>query len=513
MAVQYPDYRADPNGTPQINGAPGFISAVEKGYKLAQLPEQMKQEALMKRAQLAKAQADTTGQENVNNSYQQELAARLAQSAATTANTQATTGYTNKQTSRYDDTVNSALARDRALNANTYANTALTGTQNKAATYELQQQQAIIAAIRAAQQAAQNGQQPQDGAPQPQQQPPGGYGGSAPQPQYQPGQGGAMYAPPQQNIGAPQQPQGGMPMQGTVPQTQPPTAGGAAPTPPIPSNEKLIQPGNKAQAYLDELSQNPLYAKYLEKMGVSAPKIDTKYNATSGQIITTTTWPSGKVTASATPLTDGSNGIQVSTDDQGRPIVKIGGSASGNRSGGGLATDAYGNLISNPTTTTQTNLQQRDIGKDVAVPYLDELANNLPQFQNLGKRGLTAAEGVLNNFGADFKAPSEKATGESAITLASEGLLKAFGLYGAHANIEEVKATLRPQWGESKKGYEKRIQAYKADTINNAIAQKEKLAGIKVRENDTKKLDAAKVKHLTDNYSLEQLKEMQGTAQ
>lgn len=508
MAVQYPSYRADPNAVPQINGAPGFISAVQKGYQLAQLPEQMKQEAILRRAQAQKAQVDAQYAEP-------EAQGRIAQQQAQTGYLGAQTTYQQKQTGRYDDVINSSLARDRALNASTYASAALTNTQNRAANYDLQQQQAIIEAIRQAQAAAQNG-----GQPQPAPQANTGYDApqTAPAPQYQPGQGGAMYAPPQQNAPqvapqgmlqpAPQaSPQGAPGLPGTP---QPQT--GASPTAPVPSSEKVIQPGSKDRAYLDDLATNPLYAKYLERMGVSPPKTETKYNATSGQVITTTTWPSGKITANATQLTNGSNGIQVSTDEQGRPIVKIGGASSG-RGQGGLGMDADGNLISLPTTATQTNLQQRSIGEQVAQPFLQDITKNLPQFQNIGKQGLTAAEGVLNKFGADFDAPSQKAKGEAAITLASEGLLKSFGLYGAHANIEEIKNTLQPKSGESVAGYKRRIIDYANTTIKNAQGATKNLAGIKVGANEAPKVDAAKVKHLTDNYSLEQLKQMQGAAQ
>lgn len=487
MAVQYSSYKADPNGTPQINGAPGFISAVQKGYQLAQLPEQMKQEALLRRSQAQKAQVDAKYAEP-------EAQGRIAQSAASTADTQASADYRNKQTSRYDETVNSSLARDRALNANTYANTSLTNTQNSGAQDDLKYQRAFYAAL----QAAQNGQE------QPQPQPADGYGHAAPQPtgapQYQPGQGGAPLAAPQ-----------GAPTGAYQGQAAPSPQGGQQPAQQAALLTKVVQPGNASQAYLDDFAANPLYAGRLEKMGIPGIKTSTHYDSNSGQLITTTQYPSGKVTSSATPLTEGGNGTTVSYDDNGKPIIQIGGKR---RSGsGGLALDGDGNVISMPTNTTQTNLQQRSIGEQVAQPFLKDITSNLPQFQNIGKRGLTNAEGVLNQFGADFDAPSQKAKGEAAITLASEGLLKSFGLFGAHANLEEVKNTLQPKSGESVDGYKRRIVDYADTTISNAQKATKNLAGIKIgQDGSDNTVDSAKVKHLTDNYSLEQLKQMQSGA-
>lgn len=486
MANQ-PNFRADPNAVPKINGWPGVIDSVQKGYKLAQLPEQMKMEKMLKAAQLAKTQAETTGQENINQYYGKEADQRIAASKAAT-------DYQNKQTSRYDDVIDSGLLRDKNLNANTAAQTSLYNTQASAAQDDLNYQRDLYAAIKAAQ------------SGQPQTQPATSYGQPAPQatsaPQYQPGQGGAPFAAPQQNISSPQAQVG---------------QGGAQQAPSSQQNTNgqqtyLVQEGDPSQYYLDSMSLNPLYAKQLAKMGVSAPKVSTTFNGTSGLMVTTTQLPSGRITTTTTPVTSGSNGIQVSTDDQGRPIVKIGGSASGNRSGGGLARDADGNLISMPTQATQTNLQQRSIGEQVAQPFLKDITDNLPQFQNIGKRGLTAAEGVLNQFGADFDAPSQKAKGEAAITLASEGLLKSFGLYGAHANIEEIKNTLQPKRGESVEGYKRRIIDYADTTIKNAQGATKNLAGIKVGGNEAPKIDEAKVAHLTNNYSLEQLKQMRETA-
>lgn len=283
MANQ-PVFRADPNAVPQINGWPGLINSIQKGYQLAQLPQQMKMQQMLQAAQLQKYQAETEGQNLNNQYYGQEAEQRIAASKASS-------DYQNKQTSRYDETVNSGLLRDKTLNANTQANTGLTNEQLLAARLDRQQ----IADFYKVLNQGQAGQ----GAPQQQG---GGYYDNPPQqqpqpqevPLYQPGQGGAPMMAPQQNMGAPQ-PQGGQPVQA------PGQQGAFQPTP---SSEKVVRPGRKDQAYLDDFAANPLYAKQLSKIGVSGIKTDTKYDSKSGQLITTTEYPSGKITSSAMPLLD-----------------------------------------------------------------------------------------------------------------------------------------------------------------------------------------------------------------
>lgn len=58
MAIQYPDFRADPNSVPNAGGWQNVISNVQKGYMLSQLPAQMKMQRALQQAQLQKAQQD-----------------------------------------------------------------------------------------------------------------------------------------------------------------------------------------------------------------------------------------------------------------------------------------------------------------------------------------------------------------------------------------------------------------------------------------------------------------------
>lgn len=47
--VAYPDFSADPNSVPKVNGLPGIIDNIQKGYMLAQLPEQVRNQRAKER--------------------------------------------------------------------------------------------------------------------------------------------------------------------------------------------------------------------------------------------------------------------------------------------------------------------------------------------------------------------------------------------------------------------------------------------------------------------------------
>lgn len=284
MANQ-PVFRADPNAVPQINGWPGVLNSIQKGYQLAQLPQQMKMQQMLQAAQLQKYQAETEGQNLSNQYYGPEAEQRIAASKAAS-------DYQNKQTSRYDETINSALARDRALNANTYASTNLTNEQMLAARTDRQQTADFYKAL----QSGQSGQ----GASQPQS---GGYYDNAPQqqspqPQYQPGQGGAMYAPPSQGMGQPapqQMPQGG-PQQGgqTAPSAEMQQTSG--------DGQVEISPGDPSLYHIDAAyDANPQFKKQFEDRGMTK-KTSVQVNPKTGQVMAVTTYPSGRIVATNSDL-------------------------------------------------------------------------------------------------------------------------------------------------------------------------------------------------------------------
>jgi len=56
MAIQYPDFRADPNAVPQLKGLPTFVESLQKGYMMAQLPSQMRMQRAQQQADLLRTQ-------------------------------------------------------------------------------------------------------------------------------------------------------------------------------------------------------------------------------------------------------------------------------------------------------------------------------------------------------------------------------------------------------------------------------------------------------------------------
>lgn len=203
-----------------------------------------------------------------------------------------------------------------------------------------------------------------------------------------------------------------------------------------------------------------------------------------------------KNNAEAANAGQGSNGISISGyDEQGRPLIQVGGSkGTGNtRYGGQLVVDADGNVSVMPTKAVQTAIQNRQVGEDVASPFIEQIVSNLPQFQTATKRAQSSVSGAANQlglsgfidsnpyaqmFGLSSALPSQKATGEAALTSAAEGLLKASALNNTGENFTKVRAAIEPRAGESAAGYSRRIHDY-FGTIskNTAEAQRRNATG------------------------------------
>lgn len=189
----------------------------------------------------------------------------------------------------------------------------------------------------------------------------------------------------------------------------------------------------------------------LEKAMAGAERIKQQFGADS---------PQAKVAdAYLQKISQGSGGISIGTDpDTGMPLVQIGG--TGTRGGGGkLFQSSSGDILSQPTGITASNLQGRVVGADTVEPFIKEITENLPQFQNPTTKGLGYAQGLSNALlGTNYSLPSEKATGKSAILEASEGMLKSFGLNATGENRRAMEEILTPKFGESREGYENRVK-------------------------------------------------------
>lgn len=162
-------------------------------------------------------------------------------------------------------------------------------------------------------------------------------------------------------------------------------------------------------------------------------------------------------------LAAGKNGITV-YDQNGNPVVNVGGSA-GRGGGGGVTRDAEGNIVARPTTAQMTRLQKIASGEENLDQYFTEAFNNLAQFQDPIQNITEKSQEFSNKyFGTDFKLPSQKAYGESSLKTSAEGLLNIMGITGGEKNVEEMNNILKPRSGESANGYlergKKQLQKY-----------------------------------------------------
>jgi hypothetical protein len=163
----------------------------------------------------------------------------------------------------------------------------------------------------------------------------------------------------------------------------------------------------------------------------------------------------------------GAAGTTVYDPTTGNPLVQIGG-AAGKSGGGTFFNPVTGEMTSQPTGATASNLQQRVVGAEALKPYLDKVTESMPQFQNPMTQASLLGQKVANAFGGqNFPLPSEKAAGKAAIKEASEGMLKTFGLNATGANRQAMEDILTPHFGESPEGYKNRVQEQAATYAKN----------------------------------------------
>lgn len=200
--------------------------------------------------------------------------------------------------------------------------------------------------------------------------------------------------------------------------------------------------------------------------------------------------------AQAAKAGQGDNGITIGTDENGKPIIQIGGSGGGasSRNGGRLGTDDKGNITSELTQGNKTAIQNRKIGEDVVEPFINQIVDNLPQFQTETKKAQSAVSGAANRVGlAGFidknpltqklglssTLPSQKATGEAAVITSTDGLIKALGLRPTDQQTAGIQKIMAPRAGESAEGYKTRVKAFWSTLQNNTSnAQKMLATGI-----------------------------------
>lgn len=234
----YTDFSADPNSVPKLNGLPGIIDNIQKGYMLAQLPEQVRNQRAQMRLATEKAQME-------NQYYPQMQEAQIGE---------------------YN------------------ARSNLANTQSQAAQFEMMRRKALYDALQG------------NSEPQP------NMGSPAPSPQQQPPQqdygqfnllNGLIDNTQRPSINA--APSQGTPQYGNnSPYYNNQQSGDG-------SSSIVVNAGNPAKYRIDDIvDKNPGLNKELEDMGFKKT-VDTKLDD-DGRMISTTTYPSGRQVATITRI-------------------------------------------------------------------------------------------------------------------------------------------------------------------------------------------------------------------
>jgi hypothetical protein len=162
----------------------------------------------------------------------------------------------------------------------------------------------------------------------------------------------------------------------------------------------------------------------------------------------------------------GRSGGMTVYDANGNPIFQSGDATvkdprfGSSRSGaGGTYIDPItGKKISTDTNSMTSTDQNSLAGAQRVTPIINEIIQTLPQFQTAKQRGIEKVEGVSNALlGTDYQKPSELALGEADISMAAEGLIKAYGLRVSDQALNMMKDAIKPKFGESPNGYKNRL--------------------------------------------------------
>lgn len=126
--------------------------------------------------------------------------------------------------------------------------------------------------------------------------------------------------------------------------------------------------------------------------------------------------------------------------------------------GGTYYDPTSGQVISTPTSQNTTLAQRNVTSLQRVKPLLQQLSDNLAQFQTAKGYGALKAQ-QLSNFvaGTNYNLPNQYAQGQSALQTAPESLIRAWGLNVTNDALDMMRKAVEPQFGESEKGYQSRI--------------------------------------------------------
>lgn len=125
---------------------------------------------------------------------------------------------------------------------------------------------------------------------------------------------------------------------------------------------------------------------------------------------------------------------------------------------GGTYTDpTTGQQFTTDTTKNITTDQQAIAAIDRVKPLLNSVGDNLAPFQTLAGQGQLRTGQLANLFGANSATANQYAKGQADLKMASESLLKGWGLNVTNESLETMQEAVKPRWGESPQGYKNRI--------------------------------------------------------
>lgn len=142
--------------------------------------------------------------------------------------------------------------------------------------------------------------------------------------------------------------------------------------------------------------------------------------------------------------------------DQYYKDTRFGSKRSG--AGGTYVDPQTGQVMSTPTNAVTTQNQKTIMANERVKPLIQDLIKNNSQFQTAKQKGALEAQRVGNYFGGNYPLPDQYAQGQQDLKLAPESMLKGYGLNVTNESLQTMEKALEPIRGETKNGYEKRLQ-------------------------------------------------------
>lgn len=153
------------------------------------------------------------------------------------------------------------------------------------------------------------------------------------------------------------------------------------------------------------------------------------------------------------------NGITVTTDANGQPMVQIGGSGGGFGAGGAktLKDPLTGNTYTVPTTAVATKMQNALSTDQQLKDSINQIVSLKAPYVGLKGRAKLAVEGLGNKLGMQNVGPSDYNFANDFLTpMAAENLLRQAGINGTGENVQRMQDAMTFKPNESIAGMQER---------------------------------------------------------